>query len=55
MLRAQADTMPSTPDQWMLPEDIAYCVLFLLKYSEKRFFSFSGLKTAVVNLAHKLI
>ncbi len=35
MLRAQADTMPSTPDQWMLPEDIAYCVLFLLKSSER--------------------
>ncbi len=31
MLRAQ--TMPCDPSQWMLPEDIAGCVMFLLKSS----------------------
>lgn len=35
MLRAQADTMPSPPEHWMKPEDIAYCVMFLVKSSPR--------------------
>jgi 3-oxoacyl-[acyl-carrier protein] reductase len=31
MLRERAGSSVGTPDQWMQPEDIAYCVLFLLK------------------------
>lgn len=27
--------LPTTPDQWMLPEDISYCVMFLLKQSDR--------------------
>ena len=26
---------PTNPDQWMLPEDISYCILFLLKSSSR--------------------
>ncbi len=26
---------PSKPEQWMLPEDISYCVMFLLKSSDR--------------------
>jgi short-subunit dehydrogenase len=26
---------PTKPEQWMLPEDISYCVLFLLKQSPR--------------------
>lgn len=26
---------PTQPEQWMLPEDIAYCVMFLLKQSDR--------------------
>jgi len=33
MLRSQ--DMPCGPDQWMQPEDISYCVLFLLKSSSR--------------------
>jgi len=29
--------LPSTPDKWMLPEDISNCVLFLLKQNDRVF------------------
>jgi hypothetical protein len=36
MVRAlNGDNAVGSPDQWMLPVDIAYCVLFLLRQSPR--------------------